>query len=101
MLLVSSPALADDQAAKVEKTEKDTAKLEEIAATSTGTEKDVAEAPTTANNVAKEEKQEEKTSQTSGGEQVSHLPKLLSKAVRTACLASRILQARELPGKSS
>lgn len=74
MLLVSSPALADDQAAKVEKTEKDTAKLEEIAATSTGTEKDVAEAPTTANNVAKEEKQEEKTSQTSGGEQVSHLP---------------------------
>ena len=77
MLLVSSPALADDQAAKVEKTEKDTAKLEEIAATSTGTEKDVAEAPTTANNVAKEEKQEEKTSQTSGGEQVSHLPEIV------------------------
>ncbi|MFB3925933.1 MAG: TonB-dependent receptor, partial [Syntrophales bacterium] len=45
LLLVTSPAFADEKASKVEKEEKDTAKLQEIVVTSTRTEKDAAEAP--------------------------------------------------------
>ncbi len=45
LLLVSSSALADEKAARVEKEEKDTAKLQEIVVTATRTEKEAAEAP--------------------------------------------------------